>query len=688
MQTGHKIRKCTLPGLLLGVLGLAAMPAEAVDYYLAAKQFSMTMPDGTSVPMWGYVADPGGTCYNAGSDAARLTCINGLPAPTVPGPRLTVAPAEAGNQLRVFLSNGLPEPTSIVVPGQEKAFSQANNGPTWTNGSVGPRPSADARVRSFGREAAANGGREQYIWNNGNSNPFQTGTYTYHSGTHPQVQVQMGLYGAVSRDAAAGQAYTGVSYSTAIDLFYSEVDPVLHGAVANGTYGTPPAPTSALNYQPKYFLLQGYNPSGLPVDVSIGPNPATKTCVSGGAMGAPTLVRMYNAGLRELAPMMLGSHFDIVAEGGKKYQFAQRQYELLLMPGSTRDVIFTPAYEGEFGLIERRLNLTDAAQLNGGMQTCLAVGVTGPVNNPPTITSTPVTTATVGQAYTYDVNATDPDAGDTLTYSLDVAPAGMTIDSGTGVISWTPVAGQEGANNVTARVTDSGTPPLSATQSFQVTVSPAVSDLIFADSFESGNFSAWTAEQDGEGDLNVTTAAALVGANGMAALIDNNTAMWVRSDTPAAEPRYRARFYFDPNSIPMLNGNAHRIMVARSGNVNAGIDVARIEFRRNNNLYQVRAQVARDPAVGGFVSTTWYTINDAPNHIEIDWQAATAAGSNNGSLTLWTNGVQRQVLSGVDNDTLRVESVRLGPLQGIDDGTRGTEYFDDFVSRRTTYIGP
>jgi hypothetical protein len=691
MLSGQKITERLSTGLCaslaIGVLSLAAMPAGAVDYYLAAKQFNMTMPDGTSVPMWGYVADPGGGCYNAASDAARLTCVNALPLPTAPGPRLTVAPTEPGNALQIFLSNGLPAPTSIVISGQGMPFSDAaGNGPTWNDGSVGARPSATARVRSFGREAAANGGRQQYIWNSANNNPFQTGTYAYQTGTHPQVQVQMGLYGAVSRDAAAGEAYPGVSYSTARDLFYSEVDPALHNAVAAGTYGTT-GPTSTLNYQPKYFLLQSYDIGGLPFDVSI--DATDRTCINGGlTSGSRILLRLYNSGLRELAPMMLGSHFDIVAEGGKRAPFAQTQYEVLLMAGSTRDLIFTPGYDGDFPLIERRLNLTDAAQMNGGMQTCLNVGgVAG--NNPPSITSAPVTTATVGQAYSYDVNATDPDAGDTLTFSLDVAPAGMTIDAGTGVISWTPAAGQEGPNNVTVRATDSGTPAMFATQSFQITVAPAVSDLIFADGFESGNFSAWTAEQDGEGDLNVTGAAAQVGAFGMAALIDNNTAMWVRSDTPVAEPRYRARFYFDPNSIPMVNGDNHRILITRGvdGTANS-LDITRIEFRRNNNLYQVRAVAARDPAVGGFVATGWFTINDAPNHIEIDWQAASAAGANDGSLSLWTNGVLRQTRSNLDNDTLRVESVRLGPLQGIDTGTRGTVYFDDFVSRRTTFIGP
>jgi len=299
---------------------------------------------------------------------------------------------------------------------------------------------------------------------------------------------------------------------------------------------------------------------------------------------------------------------------------------------------------------------------------------------PPTITSTPVLTATVGVAYGYDVNATDPNPGDTLTYSLTTFPTGMTINSATGVIAWTPTAGQVPSQNVIVRVTDQT--GLFASQSFTITVTPAVSDLIFQDGFESGNFSAWSAEVDGENDLNVTAAAALVGTRGMAALIDNNTSMYVRDDTPNNEPRYRARFYFDPNSITISNGNAHLIMVARN-NAN---DVVRIEFGRNGGVYQVRAGTRLDN--GNYTNTSWYTISDASHYIEFDWMASTAAGNNNGYLSLWIDGTLRQTLINLNNDTLRIEQARLGPLSGIDGGTRGTTYFDAFVSRRSTYIGP
>lgn len=87
-------------------------------------------------------------------------------------------------------------------------------------------------------------------------------------------------------------------------------------------------------------------------------------------------------------------------------------------------------------------------------------------NRPPVITSDPVTTATVGKVYTYNVDATDPNAGDVLTYSLITEPDGMLINGTNGVITWTPDA--TGKFGVTVEASDGA---LSDTQSFTITVS-------------------------------------------------------------------------------------------------------------------------------------------------------------------------------------------------------------------------
>jgi hypothetical protein len=215
------------------------------------------------------------------------------------------------------------------------------------------------------------------------------------------------------------------------------------------------------------------------------------------------------------------------------------------------------------------------------------------------------------------------------------------------------------------------------------TNTPSVSDLIFADGFESGNFSAWTANTTDLGDLSVSPSAALVGTQGMQAVIDDMNTIYVTDDSPNAESRYRARFYFDPNSIIMGSTDAHFIF---KGFMGTATDILQVELRPSSGVYQLRAKLLNDSAT--FIISNWFTISDAPHFIEVDWRAATSAGANNGGLTLWIDGVQQANLTGVDNDTLRVDRARLGALAGIDAGTSGTYYFDAFESRRQNYIGP
>jgi len=111
--------------------------------------------------------------------------------------------------------------------------------------------------------------------------------------------------------------------------------------------------------------------------------------------------------------------------------------------------------------------LTDTAKVNVTVKM---------VNDAPVITSAPVTTATVGALYTYDVNAADPDLGDKLTYSLTIKPTGMTIDAATGSIQWKPT--EVGDNKVVVKVADSNRTPASDTQSFTITVNPAPPKIV------------------------------------------------------------------------------------------------------------------------------------------------------------------------------------------------------------------
>jgi hypothetical protein len=165
--------------------------------------------------------------------------------------------------------------------------------------------------------------------------------------------------------------------------------------------------------------------------------------------------------------------------------------------------------------------------------------------------------------------------------------------------------------------------------------------------------------------------------------IDDNNSIYVTDDSPNDEARYRARFRFDPNSIAMTNNNTHDLFLGYRGTSTAAV---RVQFRRSSGAYQLRTSLRDDGS--SWKTTSWFTISDAPHSIEIYWRAATGSGANNGGLTLWIDGIQRANLTGVDNDTRRIDRVRLGAVIGIDTGTRGAYYFDAFVSRRQTYIGP
>jgi RHS repeat-associated protein len=97
--------------------------------------------------------------------------------------------------------------------------------------------------------------------------------------------------------------------------------------------------------------------------------------------------------------------------------------------------------------------------------------VSGPVNHPPVITSTPPTNASPGRAYAYLIDATDPD-NDVLSVLLPVKPAGMTLNEFTGQLMWTPTAAQLGTHAVQVQVIDGRGG--SATQSFNIVVGEIV----------------------------------------------------------------------------------------------------------------------------------------------------------------------------------------------------------------------
>jgi len=255
--------------LFLAAAAHAAVPGiTGPTFNLTAQTAYLNQPDGNSVYSWGYGCNgtPSGTAPSA---------ILQTPCPTmqVPGPTLIVT---EGQTVVVNLLNGRPTAagnTSILFPGLNA---------TATNG-----------VQGLLTQEAAPGGTVTYTFVA--SSP---GTHAYYSGTQGDLQVEMGLYGAVvvlpavvpanctTGLAATNQAVKAVwgepdfrlskaaydhpkaCYDREYLFQWAEMDPRIHNAalaqvtfLSNCKSGTPgcgdPLNVPTEPYHPAYFLING-----------------------------------------------------------------------------------------------------------------------------------------------------------------------------------------------------------------------------------------------------------------------------------------------------------------------------------------------------------------------------------------------------------------------------------------------
>lgn len=501
-------------------LALVSGHAMAIDYYLAAKAYTKTLPGGIQVPMWGYVEDTDGACFDLGSDADRLTCIENLPDPGPENPRLTVPSGQTA--LRVYLSNGLPEPTSVIVTGQELPIGNypgvsPSSGPTWDDGSTGNRGGdMTKRVRSFVPEAPANGGRMGYIWNNSQGTPIaQPGSFIYHSGTWPQKQVYMGLAGWVTKDAAAGAAYAGVPYDSEVTLFYSDIDPAFNAAVANGTL------TTAVNRHPSWFLVNGE-----PYEQGVTPD------IDAGSSGGSTLVRFASTASDTHVVVVQGMEMTIHAEDGLRYTYQsgdalagyapRTQYSAMLPPLKTKDAILVAPEDGRYAVYDGNGYMTNpsdpgneaAGDSVGGMLRLLAFGgggggggggtgntapvVTAPTPDPlPVVAplcaaSVPATDTTVAD---WLASATATDTEDGPLVPTNDAPADFPIGDTTVTFTATDSASATGSATATVQVqeTPNTAPTVTAPATLEITVANGTTSISATDA----QIVAWLASVSG-----------------------------------------------------------------------------------------------------------------------------------------------------------------------------------------------
>ena len=271
---------------LLSASAYAAAPGiTGPTFNLIAQPAYITQPDGQMVYSWGYGCNGAPVGYLPPD--AILSVHQGCNSMQVPGPTLIVT---EGDTVQVTLTNGLPNAagnTSILFPG----FNVVSSG-----GVAG----------LLGQEAVPGG---TVIYKFTASSP---GTRAYYSGTQSDLQIEMGLYGAIivlpapssipascafgstQNDTArsywqeknyrlAAAAYDN-NVQTCYDREYlfqfSEIDPNIHTQAEAQVAATKGciagAPGCSLNvptepYHPAYFMINGRS---MPDDMD--PNYATQ----------------------------------------------------------------------------------------------------------------------------------------------------------------------------------------------------------------------------------------------------------------------------------------------------------------------------------------------------------------------------------------------------------------------------
>jgi len=129
----------------------------------------------------------------------------------------------------------------------------------------------------------------------------------------------------------------------------------------------------------------------------------------------------------------------------------------------------------------------------------IALTLTGPTNAPPVLAAITSRTVNVGQTVAFTAGATDTDSPpQTLTFALLAGATNATLNTNSGAFSFRPLVTQANStNNFTLKVSDNGTPSMSATQSFFVVVNPLSAPSASNVSIAGGQFSFSVSGQSG-----------------------------------------------------------------------------------------------------------------------------------------------------------------------------------------------
>ena len=291
--------------------------AESPIFNLTTKTGYISLPDANTAFMWG---------YSSGFDSFQH-----------PGPVLCV---NEGDTVTVILHNTLPEATSIVFPGQRNAL--ANGTPAE------PQFNGGGTMTSLTDTAAADGGTVTYSFVA--SNP---GTFLYESGTNPEKQVRMGLFGALivrpsgHADWAYNRADSRFLPSEEFMVLLSEIDPYQHQAVEQGQN------FNMNNYHPRYWLING---RGFPDSIAdnyaswLPKQPygalAEISPYSAATHPHPGMARYLNVGTEDYPFHPHGNNGLVIGRDGRPLEgptgqdLSFEKFAINIGPGQTWDVLF------------------------------------------------------------------------------------------------------------------------------------------------------------------------------------------------------------------------------------------------------------------------------------------------------------------------------------------------------------
>jgi FtsP/CotA-like multicopper oxidase with cupredoxin domain len=312
--------------------GLGSLFVVLLSIPLAARPASATI-DGVSGPAFTFVARAGYISTGDGQSLLVWGYANGSTGfMQYPGPTMIV---NQGDTVTVTLTNELSVPVSIVFPGQVNV--QASGGVTGTLTSEAPAGTPTTP-----------GGPVTYTFTA--SHP---GTYLYHSGTQQDLEVEMGLVGAlIVRPIGADPLRHAYDHpNTAFDHEYlfllTEMDPSVHWLMDLGLGSQ----VDFTTYHSTLWFLNGRNaPDTMSEAGADAPwlQHQPYNCMPRMHPGEKVLMRLIGAG-RDLHPFHHhGNNAWIIARDGRMLQsapgagpdLAESNFTVTVLPGGTADAMF------------------------------------------------------------------------------------------------------------------------------------------------------------------------------------------------------------------------------------------------------------------------------------------------------------------------------------------------------------